>query len=137
MGRETFAGVIALIGGIIAIVSLFLEWTLFGYTGLEIFQNGNEDSMMIYMPIAAAALGAVAVLVGGLVLGGKGGAGTRVLLFIAGIGIFLAPILLITDAFDYSDILKVLENLAGTGIYLTLVAGLLVFIGAVAPNKHK
>ena len=134
------SGVLALIGGALAAVGVFLAWIDIGgllvITGWEYFDYGGSfEELNFYMvPLIVLVLGVIAILLAGISLGGKTGGGSRLFFVIIGLALIVLPILFILDMNSGFFTTEQLMEILGIGFYMSLAGGLLVLVAAVIPN---
>ena len=132
------SGIMALIGGAMAAIGVFMYWVDVGViqiTGWQIWDMlGKYDEFNFYMvPMIVLVLGVLAILLAGISLGGKTGGGSRLFFIIIGIALIALPILFLMDVtggYLGTDLMEIL----GWGFYMSLIGGLLVLIAAALPN---
>jgi hypothetical protein len=137
MGKVS--GVVALIGAVVAMIGVFLTWLgdgIVSITGWDIFTNWDGIFDLYFAPLAVLGLGVLALVAAGWGITGKGGAGSRILLAIAGLGMIALPALLL---YDFTSLVGVTimdlfdAGVLGMGFFMSIGGGLLVLISAALP----
>ena len=140
MAKSNPAGIISLIGGVLAVIGVFMEWVDgLGFTGWDYFDilskfDGAPTS--VYVPLFIVILGAIAAIIALLDIAGAGGG--RLLPFIIGILVIVLPFWMFMDIYPSMTIADILDTLNGIGFYLLLAGGVIMIIGApISASRAK
>ena len=128
--KMSYIGIIALIGAVLAIASVFLGWFvldlgIFGksdISGWEIFDDSGSYDLS-YIPLVILIIGIVAALLAVLEFAGMGSMITRIVLLVLGVLVIALAYYL------YSDINESGIFDMGVGMYLEFAAGIALIIG--------
>lgn len=138
-GKGNVYGSLILIGGILAVVALFLDWQsvsvmgtkVFSLTGWDIYTEGGDGSYeYYYIPLVLLALAAVAILAS-LVELARSSKALGALCILVSVLIIVLPVFLMSDLYSGATGYSWTDDLAA-GFYMIMVAGILVLIGSVA-----
>jgi len=148
-------GAIALIGGILMVVGVFLCWNqitidavldkaVYEYSGWKVYNDPNEYLTYKYgiAPLITLACGSVSVLLGAVGLAYRSNA-TKVagaLILILGLASAFMMFLFYTDVVGEFSMLVKFTSTVGIGFYLSIAGAALAFIGGildVATNAVK
>ncbi len=152
LGPFSLPAIIVIVGSILAIVALFLDWItissetmgvvtiLDSLTGMELLSNTEyvSDDFQKYLPLVIAIMGAIALIIS-IVSAFKplGKVGSLVTLIIGVVMIALA-IVTILWMNDSSDILiAVLKSVPAIGAYLAIVGAVLIALPPIAALLEK
>jgi hypothetical protein len=129
--KMSYIGIIALIGAVLAIASVFLNWIVIdgtsgGITGWEIFDDIGDFNDMYFLPVIVLVLAVVAALLAVLEFVGKGSMITRIIMLILGILIIVLSYLTYSDVVGDSPILEM-----GYGLYFEFAAAVALIIAPV------
>ena len=141
MAKANPAGIISLIGGVLAVVAVFMEWVDgLGYNGwdyFDILSKIDGAPVSTYVPLIIVILGAIAAIIALLDIVGAGG-GARLLPLIIGILVIVLPFWMFIDIYPSLSIADVLDIFDGIGFYLLLAAGVIMIIGApISASRAK
>jgi len=134
------SGVLALVGGALAAVGVFLAWIDIGgfivITGWEYFDYGGSfEELNFYMvPLIVLVLGVIAIALAGISIGGRTGGVSRLFFMVIGAALIVLPILFILDMNSGLFTTEQLMEILGIGFYMSLLGGLLVSIASALPN---
>jgi len=140
MGKAS--GVLALIGGALAAIGVFMAWIdISGFiviTGWEYFDYGGsfEEFNFYMVPLIVLVLGVIAIALAGISLGGRTGGGSRLFFILIGLALIVLPILFILDMNSGFFTTEQLMEILGIGFYMALLGGLLVLIASILPNAE-
>jgi len=142
MGKAS--GVFALIGALAAVIGVFSGWIGdFELTGWDLYKFTEGMLEYYFAPLAIVILGAVTVLVAGIAIGGKGGAGSRILFSLTGVGMIVLIVmffneLIVTITFgeaNFIDLITKHREGFGIGFWMVLGGGIMTAIAAAVPGK--
>ncbi len=130
---DSVAGALGVVGGAIAVLAVFLTWIKvelggIGSTSGTGWRTTQDGKIMLAIGIAAVILGAI--------LFANRHFGLRLLLLVAGVGAIAVGIRDLLDVGPVADEIKktglpVTGHSAGIGLYLVLVAGVLLVLAAL------
>lgn len=141
--KMSYVGIIGVIFGIIALVSVFLGWLtvdIFGETdtasGWELFSDvdGAPDSYFRWFPLLALIMGVIALIVYALEFVGMGNNITRI------VGIVLGVLVIVFAYMGYSEMVSTMNDLMpgidefikmAYGLYVAIIAGIGLAIAGV------
>jgi len=129
--KMSYIGIIALIGAVLAIASVFLNWIVIdgisgGITGWEIFDDIGDLNDMYFLPVIVLVLAVVAALLAVLEFMGKGSMMTRIVILIIGLLVIVLSYLTYNDVVGDSPILEM-----GYGLYFEFAAAVALIIAPI------
>ena len=141
MGKAS--GVLALVGAALIVAGVFSKWLDGRWTGWELYEKTEGILDFYYAPLVILALGAVTALVACVAIGGKGGAGSRIVFSLAGMGtvaLFVMffnefIVLLSGGTIGFIEVILDHRDILGIGFYMVLGGGILTSISASIPGK--
>ncbi|MBR7152810.1 MAG: hypothetical protein IKD00_03575 [Candidatus Methanomethylophilaceae archaeon] len=136
--KSNLFGILAIVGGLLMIVGVFMDWVVFdlGFlgtetvSGMEVLDELESDEVSMYAPMIALVIGVVSLLVGGVSLLGKADDMKRIM----SIATIILAIVVVIFAFMFNgelsgDDFGIVE--AGTGLWIALVGGIVSAVGGV------
>ena len=142
MGKVS--GAIALIGAAAVLIGVFSKWLDGGlWTGWEFYENTKGILDYYFAPLVMVILSVLVILMAGLAMGGKGGAGTRIVFSLAGMGTVALLVMFFNEfilwlsvgTIGFIELITEHRDILGTGFYLVLGGGILTSIAASIPGK--
>lgn len=136
--KSNLFGILAIVGGLLMIVGVFMDWVVFdlGFlgtetvSGMEVLDELGSDEVSMYAPMIALVIGVVSLLVGGVSLLGKADDMKRIM----SIATIILAIIVVIFAFMFNgelsgDDFGIVE--AGAGLWIALVGGIVSAVGGV------
>lgn len=136
--KSNLFGILAIVGGLLMIVGVFMDWVVFdlGFlgtetvSGMEVLDELGSDEVSMYAPMIALVIGVVSLLMGGVSLLGKADDMKRIM----SIATIILAIIVVIFAFMFNgelsgDDFGIVE--AGAGLWIALVGGIVSAVGGV------
>ena len=136
--KSNLFGILAIVGGLLMIVGVFMDWVVFDLdflgtetvSGMEVLDELGSDEVSMYAPMIALVIGVVSLLMGGVSLLGKADDMKRII----SIATIILAIIVVIFAFMFNgefsdDDFGIVE--AGAGLWIALVGGIVSAVGGV------
>jgi hypothetical protein len=136
--KMSYIGIIVLIGALIAMASVFMDWAVAefmgnkeGITGWDFYDEGKDAFDQYLYPMIILILGVVAIIMGILEFTGMGNTVTRVITLILGVLVIVFSYLTYSGYLDLFP--AAMEEFIdmGYGIYLEFLAGIMLIVAPV------
>jgi len=128
--KMSYVGIIVLLGALLALVGVFLDWYFVDITnmrvsGWDIFDLGDIYDLY-YLPLIVLILAALALILGLLEFAGKSSPITRILLIVFGLLIAVLSFVVYNDIVGDSNLAEM-----GIGLYMEIIAGIMLILAPV------
>ena len=135
--KMSYIGIIVLVGALIAMASVFMDWVVIdflgkeGVTGWDFYDEAGDAFDQYLYPLIVLILGVVAIIMGILEFTGMGNTATRVITLILGVLVIVFSYLTYSGYMDMfpSGMEEFIDM--GYGMYLEFVAGIMLIVAPI------
>jgi len=137
--KMSYVGILVLVGALIAMASVFMDWAVMEYLGnkegikgWDFYDEVGDIFDQHLYPMIVLILGIVAILMGVLEFTGMGNTVTRVITLILGVLVIVFSYLTYSGYIDLATSFGMEDFVSmGYGMYLEFVAGILLIVAPI------